>query len=141
MTSESMGRLISVHRTPPKHLWASLALILSGLVFPLFGLVLGQALCLIYGVGWFLFFFMLIGVPCYPAQRVEIYEKGMLYRTFWQSQSWHWSDFIGIRSGTWYLYLFDTRGESVRLHTLSDWQQFCQQIYKRAGESIHEKSD
>lgn len=139
-----MPNLISVHTTPPARTRASMFYALMGLLFMVEGIVELEAAAFIVGLVLSLFFILNNGLPGYPARYLEIHEGGLVYRTLWQTRIWKWSDFIGISSsykGTAeLLYLQDFLGVTVRLHSLDNWTELCQQIFGHIEPLIYMKA-
>lgn len=144
----TMQKPISVHTTPLIHMILILPHLMVGLGAMAAGVVLLQPFVCLFGLFFVLIPLLSVGLPGMPAYRLEIYEDGMVYRTFRQTQLWNWSDIASI-SSMWYgpfitskpfLRLEDTSGARVRLNALSNWPQARQQIIMRVAAVIYEKA-
>lgn len=142
-----MGKLLSVHTTPiyytimiVPHLIIGLCMMTVGIA----GLHLGA---FVFGAFFFFVAALNFGLPGKPAYRLEIYEEGMVYCTFWRTQTWRWSEFGSIRSmwfGPWgsrknFLQLTDASGRKIPLNVLSNWEEAHKRIVGNVTAALHEK--
>ncbi|MCI0712432.1 MAG: hypothetical protein L0154_19915 [Chloroflexi bacterium] len=139
-----MRKLISVHKTP---LWDRIA------ALPVLFIMLSVAMsllpdalspiCGVIGIVYGAYTLLILGVPFWPAHRLEIYEEGIVYRWRWRRSSWSWSEFDGIsntdnaRNGP-KLWIRDTAVLNLqRIDLLPDAKRL---VIEHAGPVIYEKA-
>ena len=85
-----------------------------------------------------------VGLIGWPAQSLEIYEEGLVLRTFAGAKQWRWSHVSQIRGDVpgdrYALQLQNFRGDTLKIEKLSRWRNAKNEIATRAGSLIYERT-
>lgn len=144
-----MNKLISTHRTPfisQMIGWNVVAVMVLAFIIAIERMVL--CICIVP----MMFFIIQLsnsavgngGLVGWPSQHLEIYEDGLVLRTFLETTQWRWSHVCGIRCelrGDRYgLELENFRGELLKIEKLTHWRDAKSQIATRAGSVIYQQA-